>query len=111
MSVRTPDYFTSVRASGGRISGQLQNKDGSIPDISSATLIFLMRQAGAEDYKVEATATVTDGEDGRWEYEWQEEDRDTPGDFKVNIVCALPDGQTDVYPEPGYVLVRVSSDD
>lgn len=111
MSNRQPDFYTSVLAAKGKISGQLQNKDGTIPDVTGATLTFLMRLPGAETYQVMSTADATVPEEGKWEYLWQDGDRDVPGDFKVNILVEYPDGQTDTYPEPGYVMVRVSSDD
>jgi hypothetical protein len=108
---RTPDYYTSVLASGGKISGQLRNKDQSIPNLTGSIVTFLMRQPGGEVYLIEALATVTVPLEGRWEYAWQEGDRDTPGDHKVNLLVEFPDGHEDVYPDPGYVLVRISSDD
>lgn len=111
MSNRQPDFYTSVLAAKGKISGQLQNKNGTIPNLAATTLTLLMRQPGAETYQVTGEATVTVAEEGRWEYLWQPGDRDVPGDYKVNILVEYPDGQIDAYPDPGYLMIRVSSDD
>lgn len=90
------------------IDDTLQDEDGSAEDLSSGVdSVDFHLQAADGTTKVDATGSITDGANGKVEYEWSSGDTDTEGWYKAEWQVNYSDGDTGTFPADGWVTVRV----
>jgi hypothetical protein len=90
----------------------LEFDDGSFPDITSATISMLCRNAGDSTLKFKDSATVwiTDGANGELEWRPTADQVDTAGRFDIEWEVVFPDGTQQTFPTRGYDRLTVVGD-
>jgi hypothetical protein len=79
-------------------------------DLTGATgVIFRMKLAGATTYKVNATAVVTDAENGLISYTFEGEDVDTAGVYTCEFKYTLSGGRQTL-PSDSVLRIRIQED-
>lgn len=90
--------------------GQLFNPDGSNPDLTGATVKFIMRSSSGGAAKVDASATVVTASTGRVKYTWSAGDTDTVGEYEGEFEVTFSGGAVQTYPNKGYLKIEVTDD-
>lgn len=60
---------------------QIKNADGTVRNITGSTIYCTMKTKGGSTIKINRSTTgivITDGANGKFEYQWQSGDTDTP---------------------------------
>lgn len=81
------------------ISDVLLKEDGSVFNLTGATLQFKMRREDSPALAANHAATVVNGPLGQWSYTWQAGDTHTAGVFKAWLVVTPSGGQAQDTPE------------
>lgn len=89
----------------------LKHTDGTVVDLTSATVRFIMRPVGASSPKVAASAAVIGSPvNGSVMYAWIAADTDTVGVFRAEWEVTFPGAVPQTFPTVGYLEVRVFDD-
>lgn len=89
----------------------LTDADGLAVNLAGSTVAFIMRSTGDSSVKVQsAMAFVTDGTDGKVEYEWQAADTDEAGLFLAEYQVIYGSGEKQTFPTVGYDKVLIYGD-
>lgn len=75
----------------------LTNAAGKAVNVSGASVRFHLRLIGETALKVDAAATVVDGEAGHVRYILQPGDTDTPGRYKAEFEVTFLDGSVETF--------------
>ena len=75
----------------------LTDVDGTVVDVTGATVRFHMQKIGATTLKIDAAATVVDGAAGHVRYTLQAGDTDTPGSYKAEYEVTFLDGSIETF--------------
>lgn len=75
----------------------LTNAAGEVVDVTNASVRFHMQMVGATTLKIDAAATVVDGEAGHVRYTLQPGDTDTPGSYKAEYEVTFLDGSVETF--------------
>lgn len=118
MQLAEPFHIT-VNDLGDKYLAQVENADGTRLDITSAAIVCTMKAinvgSGAPKIDRQDTGiTITDAENGEFEYAWEEGDTDTPGTYKIEFEIAPNVGGKFTIPNPRYgqaiVVIHDSQD-
>lgn len=101
--IKKGDTSPSLRAT-------LTDGSGSIVRVSGAEVRFHMSSVDSLDVKVDAAATIIDGENGVVEYAWSAADTDTTGRFYAEFEVTYIDSTVETFPNDGYFLVSIRGD-
>jgi hypothetical protein len=83
--------------------------DGEAPLLlTGATVAMRMQPLGGGPIKVDKPATVVDALAGSVEYQWEAEDTDEPGEYEVEFVVTYAGGNTQTFPNDGYIAVEIT---
>lgn len=75
----------------------LTDANGTVVDVTDATVRFHMLKIGATTLKIDAAASVIDGAAGHVRYALQNGDTDTPGTYKAEYQVTFPDGSIETF--------------
>ena len=89
------------------ISAVLKDSAGAVIDLSSASAVFHMKAVGASTLKVDASASVTDPENGAIQYDWASGDTDTPGTYYAEFQVTYTDGSVESFPNTENLIVTI----
>lgn len=92
------------------ISAQLVDADGTVPDITGATVKFIMRLTSGGAAKVDASATIVTAATANVKYGWIGADTDTVGDYEGEFEVTLATGGIQTYPNSKYIPIKVMDD-
>ena len=97
------------------IKEKLVNADGSTPDLSGASVQFLMSDRPSHSsLKIESSAVIftdgTGGDDAVVRYDWASGDTDTAGLYDAEWEVTYSSGKTETFPSDGYTIVEVVED-
>lgn len=97
--------------------GDLTFKDGTLPDLSNATVNVVLRDPNASAPFLNAACTVTWAKDADGKptqatatYAWQPGDTNTPGFYLGQFEVTFPDTSVRSFPEDEYFGVEVTTD-
>jgi len=88
----------------------LKFSDGTIPNLTGATVKFIARHQGSTTVKIDAAATITDIPTGAVEYTILEADVDVAGNFDVEWEVTFADSSKQSWPTRGYDLLIIGGD-
>lgn len=95
------------------IDDTLQDEDGNTVDLTTINSVNFHMEASDGTVKVNAAASVTDGANGKVEYQWSGTDTDTVGWYKATWEVEYSDTDKETFPtgtEKDYIVVRVESE-
>jgi hypothetical protein len=75
-----------------------------------ASVRFVMRALGAGVAKISAVAQIVTAADGIIQYDWQEGDTDTPGQYHVEWKVIFQNGKRATFPNKGYDIVDIEEE-
>lgn len=101
------DFFLKRGDTLPAISGALKNADGSVVDLTGATVVLKIRRADLTAAAVSRTATVVSASAGTVSYAWVAGDVATPGDYLLEWVVTFPSTKVATYPGDGYLMLHV----
>lgn len=109
------DFYIKRNDTSPAIKYQLQDDAGDAVDISGANDVrFLMRQRGGDTVKVDdnlaGNVSLVDASTGIVQYDWQDGDTDTAGQWWAEWEVEYSDGTIETFPNDQYILVRVEED-
>jgi len=81
------------------ISDVLTNEDGSVVNLTGASLTFKMRRVDTGAIIASHAATIVDATAGKWSYQWQAGDTAIPGEFKAWLTVTPSGGSAQDTPE------------
>lgn len=106
------DHYMKVGDRLPKIKATLRNPDGTVTNLTGATVQFRMRSvkaaAAADAPKVLASATVVDPTGGIVEYAWGASDCDTEGDFRGEWIVTFG-SSTQTHPNDTYSIISVKA--
>ena len=88
----------------------LRCSDGSIPDLTSASVLFIATYQGSTVVKINAAATILDVPTASVEYPITADDSDTAGNFNVEWEVTFADASVMTFPTTGYDLLVIGGD-
>jgi len=103
---RNYDFAIAAESTQPRLEWQLQNEDGSYPDLTNATVQFVLTEPESGDTVVESDAVVTDAESGKVAYEWDASDTSDAGVYNGEFVVQYQTG-TETFPTTQYITVSI----
>jgi hypothetical protein len=92
------------------LRANLEDASGTAINLAGSSVRFHMRFARSGVTKVDAAATIIDGENGIVDYQWIAPDTDTNGTFQGEFEVTYSDGSVETFPNDGYFLVNVPDD-
>jgi hypothetical protein len=84
-------------------SAQVKDSDGTVVDITSATIYCTMKSSGGT-LKIDRQTTgisITDATNGKFEYQWQSGDTDTVDSYEIEFEIDPSSGGKFTLPNPG----------
>jgi hypothetical protein len=94
-----PETFSLALGDTARpIECTLAYGDGTVPDLTGATVRFRMTPAGSTTPDVDALATVVDGPTAHVRYGWSAPDVDARGTFRAAWQVTFLDGKQATFP-------------
>jgi hypothetical protein len=75
----------------------LTDANGAVVNVTGSSVRFHMLKIGASALKINAPASVIDGEAGHVRYNLQVGDTDTPGTYKAEYQVTFPDGSIETF--------------
>lgn len=88
----------------------LRMADGSIPNLSGASIRFIARYQGSSIVKIDGAATITNEPTAAVEYAFVAGDTDTAGNFDVEWEVTFGNGKPQTFPTRGYDLLVIGGD-
>lgn len=86
----------------------LVDGDGTVPDLTDATVVFHLQQLGSSSFTVDAPGVVIgDPTEGFVRYTWQSGDVDTLGIYAATWVVTFPDSTVRYYPSDNSDLIEI----
>ncbi len=87
---------------------QLFYSDGTSPNLTAATVQFVMAPVGSTVAKVNAGTTILDTLLATGIYSWVGTDTNTPGDYLAYLTVTFPGGGTATFPNDGFIRLKVT---
>jgi hypothetical protein len=88
----------------------LKDGDGSVIDLSSASVSFYMKLPNSTALKVSSTATIDSSSEGQVTYAWSTVDTDTAGDYVAEFEITFSGGLRQSVPNDNEIQVHIRSD-
>lgn len=88
----------------------LRNPDGSAPDLTGATVKFLMRDRTSGAVRVNGSAAIVTAASGIVQYDWQVSDTSTAGTCDAEFEVTFASGKIETFPNSGFFQVVISGD-
>ena len=85
-------------------------RDGSVIDLTGATVKFYMSLHGESVLTVDADCNVSDAENGEVEYTWIAADVDTAGLFEGEFVVTFSSGKIETFPNDQFLFIEIVED-
>lgn len=86
----------------------LHNGDGSVADLTDATIVFQMQQIGSPAFKVDSAAIIVGPPaNGQVSYSWLAPDVDTVGMYAAKWIVTFTDAPVRTYPSEDVDLVEI----
>lgn len=92
------------------ITGALTYSDGTIVNLTGASVQIVMRSQTGSQPKVSKTATIVSPIGGTVSYSWTTQDTDTAGEYDVEWIVTYFGGAVQRFPTNGYVTVSIEED-
>jgi len=109
MSNQKVDVYMKENDTAPPIEAQFEDDNGDPVDISSNNSVTFKLHDDNE-LIIDAAAVVTDGPNGKVEYNWQDGDLDEEGEYKAEFELEYSDGTVETFPNTDYILVKVIED-
>ncbi len=93
-----------------KLTVDLEDASGAAVALNGATARFHMKKYGATSLKIDASADITDADDGRVEYSWASGDTDTAGTYYGEIEITYGDSTVETFPNSGYFTIIIQED-
>lgn len=101
------DLTISQGATTPVLSETITDQNGNSVNLTSATVIFIMRQLSSSTPTVNAAATITNATAGQVTYSWSSADTATAGLYMGQFHCVLSGGSTYDFPNQGFLMIEV----
>lgn len=88
---------------------QLRNGDGTIPDLTGASVKLRLSQPGTNTFKVDASMTISNVATAEVRYTPVSADVDTVGVFQGYVVVTYSDTTKDTFPRKDFVVLEVTA--
>ena len=88
----------------------LKDGDGTVVELSGATVRFHMRPIGSASTAVDEAASIYDYDAGQVSYAWSASDTATAGLYEAEFEVTNTDGTIETFPNNGYITVEVTDD-
>ncbi len=88
----------------------VKNADGTVVNLTGASIVCTMKQAGGSGPKINRQNTgiaITDAVNGQFEYRWQAGETDTPGVYQIEFEVTPQTGGKFTMPNPEQGLAQV----
>lgn len=92
------------------VTGTLTDSTGAVPNLTGASVKFVMRDQTATTAKVNHAATITNVSTGAVSYSWLAGDTDTAGYYVAEWVVTFSDGSSATFPTDGFITVQIAED-
>lgn len=92
------------------LEAQLENGDGTNPDISGLAVVFNMKTAAGIVKVSRQTAIVVDGPSAKVRYEWASADTNTKGLFHGEFEVTFPSAKPSTFPNGKHILIDIYED-
>ena len=89
------------------LAAQLLDGSQNIIDLTGASVRFHMKIAGGTTVAVDNAAVVTNGSEGRVQYEWVTGDTTTAANYQGEFEVTYQNGTVESFPNSGYIVIRV----
>lgn len=107
---QTPDFYMKQFDTAPAFVCALSDVNGPI-NLTGASVLFIMKLVtGGAGTKVAAAGTVTDAVNGVVSYQWITADTNVAADYNAEWQITYGTGKQQSFPDPGYLLVRVTTD-
>ena len=93
-----------------KLTVDLEDASGAAVTLGGATARFHMKKYGATSLKIDASADITDADNGRVEYSWASGDTDTAGTYYGEIEITYGDATVETFPNSGYFTIIIQED-
>ena len=103
-------FFIKQNDTSPALQVTLKDANGSAIDLSASTVRFHMREIGATTAKVDASATVSDADNGVVYYAWSAADTDTMGSFEAEFEVTFAGGEVESFPNNRFIQVEITDD-
>ena len=88
----------------------LKFNDGSLAQLTGASVRFIARHQGTDIVKIDGVATITDIPTAAVEYDITADDSDTAGNFDVEWEVTFADATEQTWPTRGSDLLVIAGD-
>lgn len=88
----------------------LRFSDGTIPNLTGATVKFIAREVTSAEAKIDAAATITDVPTGAVEYTLLAADTDLTGTYYCEWEVTFADSSVQTFPTRGFDRLRIRGD-
>ena len=106
-----PSFTIGRKDTSPSIQATLKDGAGTVVDLTSATVKFLMATKAASAYKVNANATIVGAAtNGVVKYSFSATDTDTAGTFDASFRVTFASGLVETVPNAGRITVQVTDD-
>lgn len=103
-------FFIKQNDTSPALQVTLKDASGTAIDLSGATVRFHMRQIGAPTTKVDASATISDADNGIVYYSWNAVDTNTVGSFEAEFEVTFSGGEIESFPNNRFIQVEITDD-
>jgi hypothetical protein len=93
-----------------KLTVDLTDGSGAAISLAGSTARFHMKKYGETSLKVDASANITDADNGRVEYSWASGDTDTAGTYYGEIEITYGDETVETFPNSGYFTIIIQED-
>jgi hypothetical protein len=105
-----PDFYWKTFDTAPAFLCALSDANGPI-NLTGATVLFIMKLYGSSgSTKVASAGTVADALNGIVSYQPVTADTNTAADYSAEWEITYSSGKKQTFPDPGYLLVRVTAD-
>lgn len=106
-----PDFSIKVGDTAPPLAITCQFSDGSIQDLTGATVTFSLRSAAGATIITGGACTILTPTAGTVEYIWGANDTTTAGvgDFQGEFHATLASGKKETFPNQGYLWVSITA--
>ena len=92
------------------ISATLINVDGSVANLTGASIAFKMRKSGETSSTVDSSATIASASTGEVAYSWIASNTQTVGSYEGEFQVTYADGGIQTFPNSRYIEIEIVDD-
>lgn len=92
------------------LEAQLEDEDNNAIDLSNASSVDFHMEDVSGSVKVDSSATITDTNNGKVEYEWSSGDTDTAGTFFGEFQVDWDDGDPESFPNHDNIEIQITDE-